>query len=219
MKFSHQDVITILGRRGCGKSFLGKQIQKVFPRKFIFDLIELNEYKSDIEIYNFNQFSEFIQKVENEELKTFTAVIKFSIHDNKRYDVFDQMIKTLYHLGACTIVVEEVQNFIDPHNIGDNFSHSFTTGRHRDLSIIMTTQRPSKMHKDALSQSTHIFCGNLTAKSDISHVADALNMKGDEIAQLDDCEFFHFCPFNKPKVKKINTRELFKENKKLTKSK
>lgn len=208
MKFSHIDVITILGRRGCGKSFLGKEIQKVFPRKFIFDVI--NEYHGDVEIRTFGEFKAFIERIEYEKLSKFTAIIKFNIDDPRRFDVFDQMVRVLFHLGSCTIVVEEVQNFIDPHNIGDYFSHAFTMGRHRDLSVIMTTQRPSKMHKDALSQSTHIFCGNLTSKSDISHVADALNMKGESIANLDDCEFYHFCPFNNPKVQKINTKILFK---------
>jgi len=209
LKFSHIDVITILGRRGCGKSFLGKEIQKIFPRKFIFDVI--NEYQADYIIRNYGEFQNFILKINREEIEKFTCVIKFDIGDQRKAEVFDEMMRVLFHLGNCTIVVEEVQNFIDSYNISDWFSNVFTMGRHKNLSVIMTTQRPSKMHKDALSQSTHIFCGNLTAKSDISHVSDALNMKGDEIANLDDYEFYHFCPFNNPKTKKINTKELFKK--------
>ncbi len=213
MQFTHDDVITILGRRGCGKSFLGKQIQKIYPRKFIFDM--LHEYKvgkNDFEINNFSQFCKLISEIEQKGLEKFTAIIRFGIDDESRFIVFDEMIKVIYHLGNCTIVVEEVHNFIDSYNIGNYFSHAFTTGRHKNLSIILTTQRPSKMHKDALSQSSHIFAGNLTSKADISHVSDALNIKGEEIAQLDNCEFWYFCPFGNPKVRKINTKELFSKH-------
>lgn len=180
------DVIGIFGRRGCGKSFLAKKIQDAFPRLFIFD--SLHEYpESEFDIYNFDEFCDAIRQSVGK--SSFRYIIRFDIETAKKSETFEQMIRLLYYRGSVTVVIEEVQNFCTPHYIDHYLENAFLTGRHRDLSIIYTTQKPSTVNKKILSQSTKIFCGGLQTRSDIYEVANFLGDVSKTISELKDRQF------------------------------
>lgn len=202
MQFRSIDKISIIGRSGCGKSYLGRQIQSIYPRIFIFD--SLDEYpRSEKDLNNFNEFAEFIEEADN--YKKFVRVIRFSIDEKNHQEIFEMMMRCLYELGDCLIVIEECQDYCTPHKIGHYFKKSLTSGRHRGLSFIFTTQRPALINNTVLSQSTHVFVGNLIDKNDSDTMAKLMRKKSDEFSLLKDREFFWFCPARDPHTIKINT--------------
>lgn len=206
MQFKEIDKILILGRSGCGKSYLGKIIQKAFPRKFIFD--SLHEYESsENDISNFSEFSSFVVEIENNPQKytKFTRVIRFSIDEENREEVFNQMIRVLYHIGNLTIVIEEVQNFCSTHGMPEFLKFSMTTGRHKNLSFIMTTQRPALLHKTILSQCTHVFCGSMIDKNDLQYVAKFMGKDTNDLSTLKDRNFLWYNSYESPHVRQFST--------------
>ena len=196
MEIRSIDVIGFFGRRGCGKSFLCKKVQSAFPRLFIFD--SLHEYEGENEIYNFDEFCEAVKQSIGK--SSFTYIIRFDIETAKKSETFEQMIRLLYYRGSVTIVIEEIQNFCTPHFIGHYLENAFLTGRHRDLSILYTTQKPSTVNKKILSQSTKIFCGGLQTRGDIFEVANFLGDVSKSISELKDRHFLFWEIGQAPKV-------------------
>jgi ABC-type dipeptide/oligopeptide/nickel transport system ATPase component len=203
--FTDIDKIVIMGTSGCGKSYLGKVIQLNFSRVIVFD--PMDEYQTDQKniIRSWEQFASFVNN-EGEKNKFF-KVIKFSFDDDdiERISFLDHAIKVLYHLGNVTIVIEEMQLFSTPHSISKNLKNSMTTGRHQKLSFIITTQRPSLMNKTILSQSTHIFCGNLVDKNDILYVGNFIGADKNQLSSLKKGQFIWFHPQREEKIKVIST--------------
>lgn len=195
--FRSIDVIEIFGRRGCGKSYLCQKIQNMYPRLIIFDSLgEYNEEDFGENVfYNYFSFSEFILKTENE--NNFRALIKFDV-DNSRYnEEFHHMLRLIYHRGNLCLVIEEIQNFCSPHYIPHFLLQLFLTGRHQNLAVILTTQRPGTLNKNILSQATHIFCGSLHSKNDVREVSQFLGEDADKLTALKDRQFYWWRPGQK----------------------
>ena len=202
MKFKQTDKILVVGRSGCGKSFLGKKLASVFPRLVIFD--SLNEYPpSDYDVESFDQFAGYIRQISENKISRFKLIIKFdtSLEDCK--EIFDHYMHVLYELGNTFIVIEEVQDYCTPYFIGRWFKKSMTSGRHKNLGFLFTTQRPSFLNKTVLSQSTNIFVGNLIDRNDSMTISQLLDSDKKEISSLNDREFLWFNPTLKPHTRKI----------------
>jgi len=207
MKFNQRDKFLIMGRSGCGKSTLGHSIADIYPRLIIFDTV--NEYavnENDTVIRNLDDLERFIRRVDSEEIHKFKAYVKFSIETKNKDLIFDHMMRILYYWGNCMVVVEEIHHYCTPHKIGENFEYCMTSGRHRDLGFIFTTQRPALINKTVMSQSTHIFVGNLIDRNDAKTVANFIGKDSKELADLEDCVFYWFTTKRNPKITKINTR-------------
>lgn len=201
MKFTRQDKTILIGRSGCGKTMLGKKIQKLYSRRVIFDPME--EYNDDsyYYCYSFSDFAYYIKEVKD--FKNFTIVLR----DVNEIE-FDEILKALYVMGNVLIVIEETQDFCSPHKISDMFKKCMTSGRHRDLAFIFTTQRPSIIHGTIFAMCTNIFVGNLIKKSDSATMADLLDMDRKEFTKLQNCEFYHFNVSNNPHTQKINSKNI-----------
>lgn len=206
MKFIQKDKILVMGRSGSGKSTLGQSIADIFPRLIIFDTV--NEYEvsqTDTVIRNLDDLERFIHHVENQELHRYKAYVKFSIETPDVELIFDQMMRILYYWGNAMIVVEEVHHYCSPHQIGKNFAYCMTSGRHRNLGFIFTTQRPALINKTIMSQATHIFVGNLIDKNDAKTVSNFIGKESKDLADLEDFTFFWFTTKRKEKLIKIKT--------------
>lgn len=204
-QFTEIDKILILGTSGCGKSYLGKTIQLSFSRVVVFDA--LDEYQTDQKniIRSWDELTKFID--ENAEKPSFFRVIKFDFSDDDDYRItfIDHALKLLYYMGDVTIVIEEIQLFSTPHSISTNLKNCMTTGRHKRLSFIITSQRPSLMNKTILSQSTHIFCGNLIDKNDIQYVGNFIGTEKNLLSSLKKGQFVWFHPQREDRIKVIST--------------
>lgn len=202
--FKQTDKILILGRSGCGKSFLGKKIQQAFPRLVIFDITD--EYPADQNtIRTFDEFTNFARHAGS--LPRFKKVVKFSdeLNQEQLQATFDAMLKILFTIGDMTIVIEEIQEYCSTHKLPEYLWKSMTRGRHRNLGFIITTQRPGQLHKTVLSQSTHVITGNLIDKNDVTTVATFLGRDSKEVSSLRDREFLWFCPTRENQIVKFKS--------------
>lgn len=209
MKFRPIEKFLIMGRSGCGKSTLGRFITAMYPRVIIFDT--LNEYPSTpTDIYSMDDLARFINYVEDNHINNFKVIVRFNIETDQRELIFDQMMRVFYYWGNIFIVVEEIQDYCTPHNIGKYFKFCMTSGRHKNLGFLFTTQRPALINKTVLSQSTHIFTGNLIDHNDQKAIANFIGKDSKDLATLKDQEFLWFTPTRIPPVIKINSNSFKK---------
>lgn len=213
MKFINTDKFLLIGRSGCGKSTLGRSFADMYSRLIIFDTV--NEYETrenDIIIRNIDDLQRFINHIDQNNILRFKAYVKFSIETESKELIFDHMMRILYYWGNTMVVVEEIHEYCTPHQIGKFFKHCMTSGRHKGLGFIFTTQRPALINKTVMSQATHIFVGNLIDKNDAKSVANFIGKDSKDLADLEDYVFFWFTTKRNPKITIIdNRKKVFKK--------
>lgn len=212
--FNSTDKFLMIGRSGCGKSYLAKTLQKIYPRRVIFD--SLDEYDPSnfrnppLVVSTFEGFTSAISQVENE--SKFIIIYKIDVTDSMAITYFNHCMEILYSMGNVCVVIEEIQDYCSPYKIPSFLKKGMTSGRHRNMSFFMTTQRPSFIHGDIFSQATNTFCGNLIKKSDAQTMADLLNIDRKEINVLKKREFYWFNSERENPVIKINSEQFTKKS-------
>lgn len=186
------DVFLCLGRRGSGKSYLARRIQDSYPRKIIFD--PLCEYSSadGIVVESFEEFS--AEVLRTEDAATFTLIYQFDLEKEDHVPEFNQALRVLWHRGNVFVVVEEVQMLSSPHQLPLWLDRQLFTGRHRNVGLMFTTQRPGACHKAIISQANHVFCGSMHEKNDIEYVRSVLHDRAFELSTFPVRQFLYFRP-------------------------
>lgn len=189
------DCILVMGRRGCGKSYLAKNLQSIWPRKIIFD--SLHEYTSDGESESVASFPEFcaaMARLKSLSPDRFTLIVNFDIESEASQSEFNQMLRLCYYFGNVLVVIEEVQNFSSTHQIPHWMKNCLLTGRHQNLGLMFTTQRPGELHKTIVSQCGHIFCGSIIEGNDLRYVSNFLRQDSQRLVSMPERRFLYFSP-------------------------
>ncbi len=197
------DCILIMGRRGCGKSFLAKGIQGIFPRRVIVDT--LNEYRPEgpnqFLARNFSEFSEKLIEYKQNNIRNFVLIFQFPVESDQFEGVFNEIMRVCYYFKDIQIVIEEVQLHSNTQWLPSWLKKNLLIGRHQGLSLLFTSQRPGEVNKTIVSQCTHIFCGNLIDGNDIKYVSNFLNQDSEKLVNLPDRRFLYF---HKGKISEIS---------------
>lgn len=194
MKFGATDCFSIFGMRNSGKTYLGNKIAELYPRKIIID--PMAEYSGDFITSDFNNFTKILKsEILEKKLEKYTVVFRFSPHVRATDKLFDAVMQVIFELGNCQVIIDEVQLFSNPHFLPHYLKNILMIGRHRGISLMAITQRPSQMHKGILAQSAHIFCGQLHEKNDIGHISDFINLEKSQLIRLGKRKFIYFSPF------------------------
>lgn len=105
--------------------------------------------------------------------------------DNKlkvrQFDVFCRIALAARKVAA---VMEELSQVVNANGGGPGYTQALTAGRHRDLILYGTCQRPALIDKTSLSQATRLYCGNLELPADISVMSQMLTVTADELQAL-----------------------------------
>jgi energy-coupling factor transporter ATP-binding protein EcfA2 len=200
MSFKATDCILIMGQRGCGKSHLCKNLQKMWPKRVIIDT--LGEYPDEGETcYSFHEFTRKIQELHSLKQESFTLVIQFDPESEVSDTEFNEILRICYYFGNIQLVIEEIQTFSTPHNLPHWLKQCLLKGRHKNLSLIFTTQRPGELNKTILSQCSHIFCGRIFETNDLNYVKSIFKNNSEELINIENRKFLYF---SENGVKKIS---------------
>lgn len=190
--FTETDVIGILGRRGCGKTVLGKKIQTVYPRKIIFDTLGEYSQKDGIICRDFEDFSSKIYFCKKDGINFFSLIYQFNPENRENRSEFDEAMRVLWYFGNVHVVIEEIQNFSNPNYVSHWLSQHLTTGRHKNISLLFTTQMPRFCNKALISQANHVFFGTLHEKNDLDYARTILDDRAKELPFLPSRKFLYF---------------------------
>jgi DNA helicase HerA-like ATPase len=191
--FDSTSIITILGKRGSGKTTLSQRVQRVYPRKIIID--RLHEYPEGYgqAVYSWAEFSHYLLAFEN--APSFTLVYKFQVGAEHEDLIFDEICRVCYHVGGLLLVIEEVWQFAEARApLSPWFKEIVLTGRHRGLALLSTSQRPAEVHKTVLSQSSVIFSGLLYETNDMKYLGEFMGSEVDKLASVPDYHFLCYRP-------------------------
>lgn len=196
-------IISVIGRKGSGKTTLSKQLAATYSRKIIFDFADEHPGKYVTSSENFVAFD---KKFPDQSIN-----IRFEINEDmdEIAEITEEVLRHLYtknlntnKLKGTVLVFEEAQFFFPQKILSSSLSRILTVGRHAGLNIIANTQRPAIVSKTLLSQSDEIYCSFVWEKYDLKYLQSVV---GDEVLQcstLENGEFIRFDGKNTPE--KIN---------------
>lgn len=176
--FKEREIIIVLGRTGQGKSIWTRYYCKNLKRVFASDL--LHDFRGDY-IDNKSLIKIHDDHVINKDLN-------FRLVTSEADDL--ELLGSIAFLnGSCHLVMEEMGFYFPPGSRAPAWMREAAfLGRHQELSLIMTAQRPTSIPTDLRSQASRIICFNQLEKSDIGWLSSYFGDRMEEISELSELE-------------------------------
>jgi hypothetical protein len=184
-------IISIMGRKNSGKSFLTREIidehefppvgshSPDLPRVFVLDTN--GEYGEDDGYEVTNTLEAGARKIAAcRRRKSF----KISLRE-KDVERLVKLVNVIYEIPRSLVVVEEAHFYVKPAFIPPEMSQLVLMGRHRALSQIYVSQRPSGLHRNFTAQSDFIVTFRQTETRDIKWLGDVAGDGAEDVRQLD----------------------------------
>lgn len=188
--FKATDCFLAMGRRGCGKSTLSKNLQSAYPRRVIID--SLYEYEEGDVVYDFDEYSAKLQHLSKNRVKEFVVIFRIAHDDPQATDIVNHAIRIAFEFGNLMIVIEEVQLFSTHHSLPTYLKNALLIGRHHNIALFFTSQRAGEIHKTILSQCNHIFVGQMHERNDIQYIKSFLGDSVEKLPNFPVHEFLYF---------------------------
>ncbi len=217
MSFKVTDCFTIVGTRGTGKSHLAREINDVYPRSVVFD--PTNDWTDGVVVSSFESFAEKLKYLYSINEKTFRLIFRFNpdMDRETRENTFNQALRLCFFFKNLQVVIDELQLFTSPHYMPEYLKNLLFIGRHQGISVMGITQRPAQINKSMLSQSAHVFCGQLHERNDLRAISDFINEDVKTLIALPKRYFIWFNPETGKKL--ISTEKNSVKNKNIQNTK
>ncbi len=178
---SEKIIKLVMGKRGCGKSFLVKQLIKNIRRLFVYD--SMGEYTDGVVVEDMAELRKFWSKV-------YRGHFRIIYRPTDAESEFEPICQLIWVCGYMTLVAEEVQTFCNTRSICKDFKAIVAKGRHRDITLIGVTQRPAEISKLLTSQAKEICIFNTTEPNDLQYFKDSFGSElVEKIGQLQQYEY------------------------------
>lgn len=164
------EIITILGKKGGGKTSLCANITNPLNRMIIFDYNR--EYERGLIVTNPVRLTQELQKYHD------TAFRMIYRPDDSLLieEHFDGFSKIGYTLQNYTLVIEEVDLVSNAQFIPDGLHKIINYGRHKGINLIALSRRARKVPRDLTSNSDKvIIAGPLNEPIDLKYLSEFMD--------------------------------------------
>lgn len=188
-------IALVLGRRGYGKTtYIKKALIPASGRVLIFDT--LGEY-SDVARPSYTVV-DFLSSVERHQGGYFRlSLVPLDAGDDPSI-AFDLFVRTLWALGDCTGVVDEIDAVSSPTSVPGSLARSIRYGRHRSVSLVAASRRAAEVPRLLTSQADLIVSFNQSEPNDLDYLKRYVGAEfAASVSQLPPYEFRSWTPGQK----------------------
>lgn len=182
------NIMIAIGATGSGKS---TRIKADMDRRGLRRLIVIDIMREYEGMPAFTSIDSLVKAVQKPEFQ-----VRFLPSDDPKIAQrqFDAICRLAMAAGKCALLVEELSAFVRANGGGPGWTAVMTRGRHAELILYGTSQRPALIDKTALSQATTLYCGNLEFPEDLDVMAKMLStadarIRPEEIQALGPWDF------------------------------
>ena len=172
------DILIAIGATGSGKS---TRIKADMDRRGITRLMVWDEGDEYTDLPAFHTIEALAPAVQQ---PSFAVRFIPSFHNKVKREQFNLFCMLAYAAKKCAMLCEELSAVVNANGGGPGWTAVMTRGRHRELIIYATSQRPALIDKTALSQATRLYCGNLEFPDDLVVMAKMLGVQVGDIQAL-----------------------------------
>lgn len=186
------DRATLIGCSGSGKTTLAEYILRFFPYVVVLDtkgFIDWPGYK----LYKARKVSSFLKTAKRDnDAKVFKQLV--NAPENKiifrpsakwlRDDAqIEQFFQWIYWRENCVLYVDEATSITTSTYIPDSFFDCIVRGREKGIQVFTSTQRPSGIKPELLTETEHVYCFRLRNGADKEKVRILCGIDPDTISQ------------------------------------
>ena len=146
-------IVTILGRKGSGKTFLSKKILAEYPCVVAIDTVAQYHPEDGFEVVTGkNRGAVALQHVYTAHARGRIDGFKIALRADDT-DELMELIGVVYEMPGVLVVIDEASFYCSPSKLPPNVSRLVRLGRHRNISQVYIAQRPSEVHRSITAQS------------------------------------------------------------------
>jgi Cdc6-like AAA superfamily ATPase len=176
------NITTILGHKGSGKTQLSKYISQNISRLIVWDF--LGQFEC-------NDIANHTAKLEQ--------VLKHSVYNvavRLPEHYFPFICEFVKQQGNCTFLIDEIDMISSPSSIPKELDYLLRYGRHHDngtgngIDIIATARRPAEVHRNLTANSDDIYVYQTHEPRDLTYLSHFMRI--DDIKSLTEFECLHY---------------------------
>lgn len=178
------DRAAIVGQTGSGKTYLAERILAFRAYCVVYDA------KGRIAWPGWEVHTRLVDLKRSESPR---LIYRPTYHELVDEEKVNEFFAWVYDHESRTCYIDEIYAIAKGDNYPYYYGACLTRGREKDISIITSTQRPSRVPVVMFSESEHVYCFKLKMEQDRDRVEAMTGIDPDAIADLDK-EYFYYCP-------------------------
>lgn len=153
-------IVLVVGQKGSGKSSLVRRLVAEMQRAVVLD--PMAEYSDGIVFECYADLHTFLRE---RHAGQWRCICRFQ--DDGEYA---EAVALALEVGACTVVVEEMNFFLSVQSAPDPFVRLFRYGRHRSVSIVAVAQRCAEIPRLFTAQADVVYSFRQVEPRDIEYL-------------------------------------------------
>lgn len=170
------NILIAIGATGSGKS---TRVKADMDRRGLKRLVVIDIMREYDGLETYTRIDKLAEAMQRPEFR-----VRFLPSDDPKIaqKQFDAICRLAMAARRCALLAEELSAFVRANGGGPGWTAVMTRGRHAELILYGTSQRPALIDKTALSQATTLYCGNLEFPEDVEVMAKMLSTADTRIA-------------------------------------
>lgn len=170
-------IITVIGKRGMGKTSLVKELSIGKKRVLVFDpLLEYDNFR-------------LIDELPDEAPRIFRYRLTAGIEESR--DIINEACYWCYNEGNMLFICDEADLIFDVHKpLEEGLNYIVQYGRHRNVSLITVARRPALLNRNLTALSSEYYFFRITEPRDLQYVK--MTFGADVMTKVSNLEQFEY---------------------------